>query len=181
MGKITEDVWHYLQHFLQSTPSDLLHVFGWILFLTTILSILVCRTKVFRYVIGLLLLEYVSILYYLTIYYRKVNLIHNYNFEPFWSYKAYASGMESLLAEIILNILVFIPVGLLLGIALNTATWKKAFITGVCISIMIEISQFIFKRGFSELDDVIHNVVGCLVGYGLYSLVKWTWLKVVGG
>jgi glycopeptide antibiotics resistance protein len=89
--------------------------------------------------------------------------------------------MESLLAEIILNILVFIPVGLLLGIALNTATWKKAFIIGVCISIMIEISQFIFKRGFTEFDDVIHNVVGCLIGYGLFCFVKWTWLKIERG
>ena len=33
------------------------------------------------------------------------------------------------------------------------------------MSIIIETSPFIFKRGFSELDNVIHNVVVCLIGY----------------
>lgn len=27
-------------------------------------------------------------------------------------------------------------------------------------------------KGFSELDDVMHNTLGCMIGYGIYSLVR---------
>ena len=33
---------------------------------------------------------------------------------------------------------------------------------------MIEVLQFVFKRGFAEFDDVFHNVVGCVIGFGVY-------------
>ena len=33
---------------------------------------------------------------------------------------------------------------------------------------MIEVLQFVFKRGFAEFDDVFHNVVGCAIGFGVY-------------
>lgn len=29
---------------------------------------------------------------------------------------------------------------------------------------MIEVSQFIFRRGLLELDDIIHNSLGCMIG-----------------
>ena len=36
---------------------------------------------------------------------------------------------------------------------------------GCSISITIEALQFCFMKGFSELDDVMHNTVGCLMGW----------------
>jgi glycopeptide antibiotics resistance protein len=67
--------------------------------------------------------------------------------------------------ENIMNVVVFIPVSLLLGIAFKQTTWWKALLLGCGISITIESLQFIFMRGFSELDDVMHNTVGCLLGW----------------
>lgn len=64
-----------------------------------------------------------------------------------------------------MNVVVFIPVGLLLGIALKQMTWWKALLIGCSISVIIESLQFLFKRGFSEVDDVMHNTVGCLIGW----------------
>ena len=32
--------------------------------------------------------------------------------------------------------------------------------------------NFCFMKGFSELDDVMHNMVGCLIGYGAYWLIR---------
>lgn len=40
-----------------------------------------------------------------------------------------------------------------------------------------EILRFCFMKGFSEVDDVMHNMVGCIVGY---ILVKGVWLMVYG-
>lgn len=36
---------------------------------------------------------------------------------------------------------------------------------------MIETLQFVLKRGFTEVDDVWHNVVGCVIGWGGMFLV----------
>lgn len=41
---------------------------------------------------------------------------------------------------------------------------------GCGISVTIGALQFFFMRGFSEVDDVMHNTVGCLAG----------WLRVHG-
>ena len=37
--------------------------------------------------------------------------------------------------------------------------------TGAILSTIVEISQFATKRGLCETDDVIHNTLGCLLGY----------------
>ena len=48
---------------------------------------------------------------------------------------------------------------------------------GCSISLTIESLQFWFMKGFSEVNDVMHNTVGCLVGWfmvkGLAILCKW--------
>ena len=42
-----------------------------------------------------------------------------------------------------------------------------ALLIGCSISVTIEALQFWFMKGFSEVDDVMHNTVGCLIGYML--------------
>ena len=93
-----------------------------------------------------------------------------YDFHPFWSY-----SRPDLLVENIMNVVVFIPVGLLLGIAFKQMTWWKALLIGCSISITIEALQFWFMKGFSEVDDVMHNTVGCLLGW---FMVKGSWFRV---
>lgn len=64
-----------------------------------------------------------------------------------------------------MNVVVFIPVGLLLGIAFKQMKWWIALLIGCGISITIEALQFFLMRGFSEFDDVMHNTLGGVVGY----------------
>ena len=118
-----------------------------------------------RYSATLLLVEYIFLLFCSTVIFRTTGDISQYDFHPFWSYKAIQNGREDLLAENIMNVVVFIPVGLLLDIAFKQMTWWKALLIGCGISITIESLQFFLTRGFSELDDVMHNTVGCALGY----------------
>lgn len=90
-----------------------------------------------------------------------------YDFHPFWSYKAFIDGRDDLLLENLLNVLLFIPFGLLLWCIMKLKKWWKALAVGCVFSLCIEIAQLIMKRGFSELDDVIHNLLGTIIGYGL--------------
>ena len=34
----------------------------------------------------------------------------------------------------------------------------------------LEVFQLITKRGYFEIDDLIHNTLGVVIGYGLYRL-----------
>ncbi len=56
-------------------------------------------------------------------------------------------------------------------------TWWKALLVSCGISVTIEALQFLFMRGFSEVDDVMHNTLGCILGY---MLVKGSRLMVKG-
>ncbi len=49
-------------------------------------------------------------------------------------------------------------------------TWKGALLIALLISASIEVSQFVFRKGLCEVDDVIHNVAGCMLGYGVATL-----------
>lgn len=92
---------------------------------------------------------------------------------PFWSYISYFKGEDdSLLNENIMNVVVFVPVGLLAGLASRSMNWIKALALALCISIPIEVLQFSFEKGFAELDDVMHNTLGCVMGYGIFRLFK---------
>ncbi len=84
---------------------------------------------------------------------------------PFWSYEAIQGGRCELLAENIMNALVFIPIGFMIGLGFSRWSWWKAIGFGCLISISIESLQFVLKRGFCELDDVMHNTLGCAIGW----------------
>ena len=120
----------------------------------------------FRWPSVLLLIEYIFLLFCSTVIFRPTGETRQYDFHPFWSY-----DRPDLLVENIMNVVVFIPVGLLLGSAFKQMTWWKALLIGCSISISIQSLQFWFMKGFSEVDDVMHNTVGCIIGYIIYSIL----------
>ena len=112
------------------------------------------------YSAALLLIEYIFLLFCSTVIFRPTGEARQYDFHPFWSY-----NRPELLMENIMNVVAFIPVGMLLCVAFKQMTWWKALLIGCSISISIESLQLLFMRGFSEVDDVMHNTVGCLIGW----------------
>lgn len=130
-----------------------------------------------RYSMGVLLIEYIGLLYCSTVFYRITSKSVQYDYMPFWSYQAYFDGREpNALIENMMNILVFVPIGLLLGCLIKNKTFVRVAIVGACISIGIELLQLIFKKGFSELDDVMHNTLGCMIGFWMYRIAN-IWFK----
>lgn len=136
-------------------------------------------------VVGLLLAEYVLLLYCSTVICRKVeDGVAGYNFSPFWSYEAINNGREDLIVENIMNVVVFVPVGILLGLVIlktrenfRTPIARISLIVGagLMISGSIEIMQYFLMRGFSEFDDVFHNTLGCLIGFMIVAMFKGLW------
>ena len=121
---------------------------------------------------GLALVEYVFLIYCSTVVYRTYLETRGHNFVPFWSY-----SRPELMAENVMNVAVFVPVGVLLALAFRSIKWWKVLSIGCLISVSIEMMQYVSKRGFAETDDVMHNTLGCILGY---ILVKGTWWMVKG-
>ena len=131
-----------------------------------------------RYIAWLLLVEYSFLLYCSTVIYRKALQDGEYDLMPFWSYRAIMDGKEQLLAENIMNVVVFVPVGILFGIAIRCRNVWAALSVGAGLSVGIETLQFIFKKGFTEVDDVLHNTLGCLIGFGVYAMARYEYERI---
>ena len=121
----------------------------------------------FKWSSVLLLIEYVFLVFCSTVIFRPTGETRQYDFHPFWSY-----DRPELLVENIMNVIVFIPIGILLAIVFKQMSWWKILLIGCSISITIEALQFYFMKGFSEVDDVMHNTVGCLIGYLMTSSIR---------
>lgn len=127
----------------------------------------------------LLLMEYLFLIFSLTVLYRHIQLVRTINLNPFWSYRAVLNGdRDILLTQIIMNVVAFIPLGFLLGCSFCKMRWWKMALFAADFSLLIETLQFVTKRGFAEFDDVFHNVLGSLIGYGVYVGFAWVLKRV---
>ena len=58
-------------------------------------------------------------------FFRTPGDTRQYDFHPLWSYQAIQDGREDLLAENIMNVIVFIPIGMILGSLLRVkGSWS---------------------------------------------------------
>lgn len=129
------------------------------------------RKKAGRYIAWLLFFEYVFLVLGMTVFFRHTGT-KAMVYPPFWSYASvWRDGDTTVLHEIILNVVLFVPLGFLWGIQSlrwpKKWQWLSAMILGVCLSGVIESLQYVFKKGCVEVDDVIHNTMGCLIGFVL--------------
>jgi len=101
--------------------------------------------------------------------------IMNVNLVPFRTlisqYKHIYSGWA--IKNLLGNMVVFIPFGCLLSLVYETFRRIIPFIAISISSILcIEIVQFIFMIGFFDVDDIILNFIGAMIGYALCILGK---------
>ncbi len=124
-----------------------------------------------RFVWLLLLAEYVVLIYCTIVFLRPLQEFSAINFRPFWGFHAFLTGQNAVMAEKIMNLVVFVPIGALIGVANRGLKWYHVLLISVLLSVSIEFFQFVLKRGYAELDDVIHNALGAAIGFGLYKAI----------
>ena len=110
---------------------------------------------------------YVFFIFCSTILFRDKAEETHFFLRPFWSYSTLYNRR---IAEILLNILIFIPIGFLCGAAIRNASFLKVTGLGCLLSFSIEILQLLTKSGIFNIDDAFHNTLGCAVGYGVFRL-----------
>lgn len=132
-----------------------------------------------RFLYGLFICYFVVIVG-VTLLNRESYYTNNLNLHLFSTYKeAWYRFSIAEWSNIILNILMLIPFGLLLPVVfkLYNSFWKVS-ITGLFFSITIEIVQFISEKGIVEADDILNNTIGTMIGYGFYVLAVYITKRV---
>jgi len=94
------------------------------------------------------------------------------NLVPFVHMNDYAIFKEAVL-NFVGNTAMFIPVGIVYPYVYKKLnTHKKVIAAGVGFTFCIEIIQLLFFDRVTDVDDLILNSFGYLIGYGIYLLVK---------
>ena len=80
-------------------------------------------------------------------------------------------NVRDIVWNVIGNVAMFIPTGIVLPIVYRrlNSLWKVAAV-GAFISLCTEILQLPFPSRASDVDDLILNTLGVVVGYGIFAM-----------
>ena len=75
------------------------------------------------------------------------------------------------------NLAIFLPLGYMVASLIpKMRRLGRILVLALCLSMAIEASQYALAHGTADIDDVLLNVIGAALGYGLFVLTK----KVLG-
>lgn len=102
----------------------------------------------------------------------------SYNLIPFATILEYATTIDArhngiFDVNIWGNIVLFVPLGIYLMIYYKKNSPQKVIVTALLVSMLAEVLQFIFAIGSLDIDDVILNTLGAVVGVGIYQMLKY--------
>jgi glycopeptide antibiotics resistance protein len=124
-------------------------------------------------IIGLLLLYTALLSYWMFFGFgRTTHITYSYNLVPFSTIKRFLYSKNiryHLLINIFGNIAVFIPFGILLPLCLRK-TFIRIFTVFLAGVLCMETLQLVCRRGTFDVDDIILNTIGFLLGWLFYLL-----------
>ena len=101
--------------------------------------------------------------------------IEGANYIPFKSICYYIAGNESrriAIDNILGNIIAFAPLGFLVpAIFTKINNYRKMFLVSFILSLAFETIQLLTSLGAFDVDDIILNVSGAILGYTFYKIV----------
>ena len=117
---------------------------------------------------GILMFLIYSLIIFYVVTFQDVNYGTN-NFIPFHEIFRYEFGSSYFIHNIVGNILMFIPFGYFVSHILRAKSPLGMLVISIVTSIVIEYTQLMIGRTF-DVDDIILNVVGSLLGYLCFYL-----------
>ena len=103
---------------------------------------------------------------------------YSYNLVPFkeisrfWIYRE-KLGIRAMMLNIVGNIVAFMPCGFFLPIvSRRSKKWYNTVIISFMFSLFVETIQLIFRVGSFDVDDLLLNTAGGILGFVLYCSVQ---------
>ena len=108
---------------------------------------------------------------------------HPANFIPFSTIVPYLLGFKGWIiagVNLVGNIVLLVPLGLLFPFVYPRITWKKSLFFAIATGLAIETMQAVFQVGVFDIDDVILNALGVMLGFWICSMfAAWFQAKTV--
>lgn len=114
---------------------------------------------------------------YSFIFIREIKGKMRYNLEPFYEITRFIEGenipIKASLMNLLGNIIAFMPFGILVPmISQKERRTYMIFLLTLEFSLIIEVIQLFTTRGSFDVDDLLLNVGGGLLGYTVYKFVR---------
>ncbi len=120
-----------------------------------------------KFVCWVLLVEYLFLVICAAVVFRSTSPVRHLHLTPLWVYTDFLkTHPDEAVRDIVINLLLLMPVGALLAGINPSLKWYKVLLIGLACSLTIEVLQYLFLRGVAQTDDLIHNTVSCLIGWG---------------
>ena len=97
----------------------------------------------------------------------ELNQGSGYNLVPFTEIFRYEIGSKLFVYNVVGNIMAFVLFGIIVSAYIKPKTALAPFLISLIVSTTVEFVQLNIGRSF-DIDDIILNVVGCIIGYLLY-------------
>ena len=137
------------------------------------------KTKQIRLLGKIFFVVYIIFLLYFLIFSdwygrSKVMEDYHYNLVPFREIKRFWNYREQLeiwsAINLLGNIIIFIPLGFFEAVASRRRSFLWTVIDGFMLSMLVEVFQLISKVGCFDVDDLILNTFGVIIGYLIFLI-----------
>lgn len=136
--------------------------------------------KIIRFVSWILFNIYLVLMVYFLFFSEQLGRTpsdtYHYNLKPFAEIKRYMTyyemiGSFNVILNLFGNVLCFIPFGFVVPImSYKFRSFFKITVFSFLYSVTIELTQLVTKLGSCDVDDVILNTLGGVLGYILFSI-----------
>ena len=122
----------------------------------------------------ILLSSYTVALLYFTVFGRYSQSYYRYEIDVFASYRKLFENFDTyVFKQIILNLLMLIPIGFLLCVIIKSKfKYLCAMVMSLLLTTVVEVLQFVSRCGTFEVDDLINNMIGAVIGIAIYAVLK---------
>ncbi len=132
---------------------------------------MVAKEKKNRIIANAFFIIYILCVFYITLFSREPTYRRRV-LTPLWEYrKLLHEDSFYWFQQITCNIIMLIPFGAYIGYRFKKMTIiQAAFLSGL-FSMLIEITQYLTRRGLLEFDDVFNNTFGAVLGFVFIKLI----------
>lgn len=104
---------------------------------------------------------------------RSIRLVNLIPFQSILSYIHVDDGIRYRLVDVNIwgNILMFVPMGIYVPLIRKKSTFLQTLLCLVILSFLIESVQYLFFLGSADIDDVVLNATGGVLGWLFYRLL----------
>jgi len=87
----------------------------------------------------------------------------------FWEYRRQV-GYMAMITNLFGNVIIFVPFGIFLPMASRYRSFFSTMFAGFGLSLCVEVFQFITRVGSFDVDDLLLNTIGGIIGHIIFVI-----------